>query len=97
MVEKDVRYIVVVFGQSDGIGYTYQTDDKVHIFFHHAAVAYKKLGHAINKANKLAYTYINEKVCVFKVELGERLSCDQYDNWCKDEDRLVYCRKWFQE
>jgi len=84
----DVRYIVVVFYQ--GIGYTLQTDDKPHIFFHHPALVYKKLGHAKNKADKLAAAYLHDKVCVFKVKLDENLSCDQYKEWCEDDDRLQY-------
>ena len=88
MKQSNIRYIVVLF--YEGIGYTLQTDDKVHIFFHHPALVYKKLGHAKNKADKLTATYCHDKVCVFRVELDERLSCDQYKNWCKDDDRLEY-------
>ena len=88
MKESNIRYIVVVFYQ--GIGYTLQTDDKPHIFFHHPAQVYKKLGHAKNKADKMTAAYIHDKVCVFKVKLDERLSCDQYKNWCEDENRLEY-------
>jgi len=88
MEKSNIRYIVVVF--YEGIGYTLQTDDKVHLFFHHPALVYKKLGHAKNKADKLTATYCHDKVCVFKVELDERLSLDQYKNWCEDDDRLEY-------
>jgi hypothetical protein len=88
MNTTNIRYIVVVF--YEGIGYTLQTDDKVHLFFHHPALVYKKLGHAKNKADKLAVAYCHDKVCVFKVELDERLSLDQYKNWCEDDNRLEY-------
>jgi hypothetical protein len=88
MKESNIRYIVVVFYQ--GVGYTLQTDDKPHIFFHHPALVYKKLGHAKNKADKMTAAYLHDKVCVFKVKLDENLSCDQYNNWCEDEDRLEY-------
>ena len=87
MKESDVRYIVVVFYQ--GIGYTLQTDGKPHIFFHHPPLVYKKLGHAKNKADGLAASYINDKVCVFKVKLDEELSCDLYKDWCEG-DRIEY-------
>ena len=88
MKQSNIRYIVVVF--YEGIGYTLQTDDKVHLFFRHPALVYKKLGHAKNKADKLAVAYCHDKVCVFKVELDERLSLDQYKNWCEDDNRLEY-------
>lgn len=61
-----------------------------YISFRHPAIAYKKLGHAKNKADKVARKWLHDKVCVFKVELDERLSCDQYDKWYKDENRLEY-------
>jgi hypothetical protein len=85
---SNTRYIVVAFWE--GVGYTYQMDNKLHFFFHHPAIVYKKLGHAINRANNLSNTYLNDKVCVFKVELDERLSCDQYKKWCNDKSRMVY-------
>ena len=88
MKQNNIRYIVVVFYQ--GFGYTLQTDDKIYIFFHHPAIEYKKLGHAKNKADKVAQKWLHDKVCVFKVELDERLSCDQYDKWYEDENRLEY-------
>lgn len=87
-MDSNVRYIVVLF--NDGIGCTYQTDGKLHIFFHRTAVAYKKLAYAEKKAEKLGREYPNHNVCVFKVELGERLSCDQYKNWRKDDSRLMF-------
>ena len=62
MKESNIRYIVVVFYQ--GVGYTLQTDDKPHIFFHHPALVYKKLGHAKNKADKMTAAYLHDKVCV---------------------------------
>lgn len=91
MDKKNTFYIVVVF--YDGLGYTLQEDDRPHLFFHYNAKGYKKLAYAIKRANLLAYTLVNEKTCVFKVEEGERISCDQYDDWCKDKDRLVYENK----
>ena len=90
----NIRYIVVLFYQ--GIGRTLQTDDKPRIFFSKDAKVYKNLGGAIKRANKLFYQYDNDKVCVFKVVLDERISCDQYNNWYKDENRLMwYSSKWF--
>lgn len=74
----------------EGIGYTLQTDDKPRIFFSEYAKVYKNLGSAIKRANKLFYQYRNDKVCVFKAVLDERLSCDQYNNWYKDENRLMW-------
>ena len=85
---KEIRYIVVGF--YEGVGYTYQEDDKIHIFFHHNAVCYKKLGHAKNRALDVAKRWVTSKVCVFKVELGERLSCDQYNDWKYDSERNVF-------
>ena len=86
--DNKTRYVVVLFYQ--GIGYTYQDDGKVHIFFHYNPLSYKKLGHAKNRADKLGQQYVHEKVCVFKVELDEELSCDKYISWANDKDRLVY-------
>ena len=86
--DNKTRYIVVLFFQ--GIGYTYQEDGKVHIFFHYSPLTYEKLGHAKNRADKLGQRYIHEKICVFKVELDEQISCDQYILWANDKDRLVY-------
>jgi hypothetical protein len=91
MDKKNTFYIVVVF--YDGLGYTLQEDEKVHLFFHYGIKGYKKLAYAIKKANRLAYTYVNEKTCIFKVEEDERISCDQYSDWYKDKDRLVYENK----
>ena len=88
MAESDVRYIVVAFYQ--GIGYTLQEDDKIHIFFHHYPKSYKKLGNAINAAKKVNREYFNETTCVFKTKLEERLSCDQYDQWYKDKERVMW-------
>lgn len=90
----NIRYIVVLFYQ--GIGRTLQTDDKPRIFFSKDAKVYKNLDGAIKRANKLFYQYYNDKVCVFKVVLDERISCDQYNNWYKDENRLMWdSSKWF--
>ena len=87
-MDSNVRYIIVLFW--DGVGYTYQTDDKVHIFFHHPAVAYKKLAYAKKRAEEVGRRWLNTDTCVFKVKLDERLSCDQYKNWCEDDDRLMF-------
>lgn len=87
-MENNTRYIVVLFW--DGVGYTYQTDRMVHVFFHHSAVAYKKLAYAKKCAEKAGRTWFNDKVCVFKVSLDDRISCDQYDKWCEDDSRLMY-------
>jgi hypothetical protein len=90
----NTRYIVVLFYQ--GIGHTLQTDDKPRIFFSKDAKVYKNLGSAIKRANKLFYQYCNDNICVFKVVLDERLSCDQYMGWYKDENRLMWnSSKWF--
>lgn len=85
---NNTRYILVVF--HDGIGYTYQTDDNIRWFFTHSAVRYQKLAYAKKKAEVLGRRYPNCKVCVFKAELNERLSCDQYHNWYKDDERLMF-------
>jgi len=87
-MESNTRYIVVVFYQ--GIGYTYQWSGKIGIFFRAPAVAYKRLGCAKNTAEKLGREYLHDRVCVFKTELGERISCDQYKDWFNDENRLEY-------
>ena len=84
----NTRYIIVLFHK--GIGYTIQTDDKPHIFFKKYAKVYKRIGSAVKKANYIFNHYINDKVCVFKVTLNEELSCDQYNNWYKDENRLMW-------
>ena len=84
----NTRYIVVLF--YEGIGRTLQTDNNFRVFFERYAKVYKNLGSAINKANKTSNQYICDKVCVFKVTLDERLSCDQYKKWCEDEERLRY-------
>ena len=88
MKDSNVRYIVAVFYDEEV--YILQTDEKVHFFFHHYPKVYKKAGYACNMANKLAETYLNDKVCVFKVKQEEELSYDEYKNWDKNEDRLVY-------
>lgn len=85
---NDTRYIVVAFNK--GIGYTLLTDDKPHVFFDRHAKVYKNLASAVKRASKLSYQYINDKVCVFKVELGELLSCAEYKGWYKNEERLVF-------
>ena len=85
---KEIRYIVVCF--YEGVGYTYQEDDKIHIFFHHNAVCYKKLGHAKNRALDVAKRWVCNKVCVFKVELGENLSFAHYNDWKYDSERNVF-------
>lgn len=92
--DNNTRYIVVAF--YDGIGYTYQTDYKLHVFFcNHSAISYKRLGCAITAAESLYWKYACiSMVCVFKVELGERLSCDQYKDWSKDENRTAYKAIW---
>ena len=84
----DVRYIVVLFWE--GVGYTYQIDNKVHIFFHHDAMVYEKLAFAKKRAEKVGRTWVSDKVCVFKIAQGERLSCDQYNDWYEDENRLMF-------
>ena len=38
----------------------------------------------------MAAAYMHDKVCVFKVNLNEELSCDKYKNWYEDENRLEY-------
>ena len=88
MVESDVRYIIVAFYK--GIGYTLQEDNKIAVFFSHYAKSYKKLGNAINAARKVSNKWFNETTCVFKTKLGERLSCDQYDKWYEDKERLMW-------
>lgn len=82
------RYIVVAF--NDGIGHTLQTNGKLHIFFSKPPLVYKLLKCAVNKAFKISNEYRVDKVCVFKCCLNERLSCDQYKEWLKDDNRLVY-------
>lgn len=88
IMTNKTRYVLVVF--CDGIGCTYQTNNKVKWFFTHSAVSYQKLACAKKKAEVLGRKYPNCKVCVFKVELEERLSCDQYKKWCKDDSRLMF-------
>lgn len=90
---KNERYIVVLFWE--GVGYTYQTDNKVHWFFCHAVKAYEKLAYAKKCAEKAGRKWMNDKVCVFKVSLDDRISCDQYDKWYEDENRLMYEFKFF--
>lgn len=85
---NNTRYILVVF--HNGIGYTYQTDDNIRWFFTRSAVTYQKLSYAKTKAEKLGRRFPNCKVCVFKVEREESLSCDQYRDWYKDENRLMF-------
>lgn len=87
-VSTTTRFIVVVF--IDGVGCTLQEGDVVAWFLRHYAKAYKYFECARKKANTLLYQYRCSKVCVFKVELEERLSCDQYEKWCKDENRNMW-------
>ena len=88
MATSDTRFIVVVF--IDGVGYTLQEGNVLAWFFRHYPKSYKYFESARKKANKLLYQYRCDKVCVFKVELGERLSCDQYRDWCKNDDRNMW-------
>lgn len=82
------RYIVVVF--VDGVGCTLQEGDILAWFFKHYPKSYKYVESARKKANRLLHQYKCEKVCVFKTYLEERLSCDQYEKWCKDENRVMW-------
>lgn len=82
------RYIVVAF--SDGIGHTLLTNNKFKVFFDRHALVYKLLKCAVNKAFKMSNEYRVDKVCVFKVRLGEELNCCQYKDWLKDDNRLMY-------
>ena len=82
------RYIVVVF--VDGVGCTLQEGDILAWFFKHYPKSYKYFESARKKANKLLHQYKCEKVCVFKTCLEERLSCDQYEKWCKDGNRVMW-------
>lgn len=92
-MNKEV-YIIVVF--LDGIGCTLQTDNKAHVFFSRNAKTYKRLGCAIKRACKLSSKYLNDTVCVFKVSEGERLSSDQYKEWKKDKERLMWnAEQWY--
>ena len=82
------RYIVVVF--IDGVGCTLQEGNILAWFFRHYPKSYIYFESARKKANKLLYQYRCDKVCVFKVKLEERLSCDQYEKWCEDENRVMW-------
>ena len=84
----DIRYIVVGF--IDGVGCTLQEHNYLAWFFRHYPKSYTYFESARKKANKLLYQYKCSKVCVFKVKLDERLSCDQYEKWCKDKDRNIW-------
>lgn len=86
--KSNIRYIVVVF--IDGVGCTLQEHNYLAWFFKHYPKCYQYFECARKKANRLVYQYKCEKVCVFKTELGERLSCDQYGKWCKDENRVMW-------
>lgn len=88
MTKNNIRYIVVVF--IDGVGCTLQDHDHLSWFFRHYPKCYQYFECARKKANRLVYQYKCEKVCVFKTELGERLSCDQYEAWCRDENRVMW-------
>lgn len=82
------RFIVVVF--IDGVGCALQGRNTLAWFFRYYPKSYKYFESARKKANKLLYQYHCDKVCVFKVELEERLSCDQYGKWCNDENRNMW-------
>lgn len=82
------RYIIVLF--LEGIGCTLQNNDELHQFFFREVKEYKNIASAITKANRVSKKYFNDKVCVFKTNSGERLSSDQYREWYKDKDRLIY-------
>jgi len=88
MAKNNIRYIVVVF--IDGVGCTLQEYNYVAWFFRHYPKCYQLFEWARKKANKLLYQYKCDKVCIFKTELDERLSCDRYEKWCKDENRLMW-------
>lgn len=85
---NNIAYIIVLFSQ--GARFTLQTDNKPHVFFINKAKAYKTKNGAIKRAKKLADVYAIEKICVFKVELGERLISAQYNKWCEDKNRLMW-------
>lgn len=84
----DIRYIVVVF--IDGVGCTLQGQNYLAWFFRYYPKSYKYFESARKKANRLLYQYHCDKVCVFKTKLEERLSCDQYEKWCEDENRNMW-------
>jgi hypothetical protein len=89
MADKDTRFIVVAF--YEGIGHTMQGNDELAVFFHSYAKTYKKAGNAINKARQIYWRFhCLDSVYVFKVKLGERLSCDQYKAWKLDDSRWVW-------
>ena len=85
---SNIRFIVVVF--IDGIGCTLQGRNTLAWFFRYYPKCYTYFESARKKANRLLYQYRCDKVCVFKVELKERLSCDQYEKWCNDENRNMW-------
>lgn len=87
VTESNIRYIVVLFYQ--GIGYTLQTDNKPHVFFERSAKSFKTIGRAIKAANKVSMEYRHDTACIFKVRANERLSCDTYQKWFKDESRVA--------
>ena len=82
------RYIVAAF--IDSIPYTLQSDYKLHWPFVHVALVYKLLGCAVNRAIKISNEYKVDKVCVFKVSIGEELYTSKYKEWLKDDNRLMY-------
>ena len=86
--KSNIRYIVVVF--IDGVGCTLKERNYLAWFFRHYPKCYQYFECARKKANRLLYQYKCKKVCVFKTTLGERLSCDQYEKWCKDENRVMW-------
>ena len=85
------RYIIVVFHQR--IPFLLQMDGKVHWNFQSHALPYKRLGSAINKAKKLCAQYQNDITCVFKTELGEELSMEDFKKWVDDEKHLAFSLK----
>lgn len=84
----DTRYIVVLFYED--IGCPFRMNGRVRAFSSNPEMPYKKLGYAINKANKLFSEYLTDRVCVFKYKVGEHTPCGKYKDWCKDKERMVY-------
>lgn len=85
---KGVVYIVAVF--HNGIGYTYQCDNAVHLFFNASVKAYEKSGHAINRAKKLLSKYKVDKVCVLKLDTKEDVYQTKLKDWYNDPDRCIW-------
>jgi hypothetical protein len=83
--EMDKRFIIVGF--SDGIGHTLQLGNKLEWFFSRPVKLYKNLPPAIKEANRVNSRWKCDRVVVYEIEIGDRISFSFFKDW---ENRIRF-------